>query len=188
MNHRYKTRVPGVTSGRFLPLNPLALAAVLTLGAALPFSLPAAAAAQASGLSIDQRSGQVLRRPVPDENTLARLVWGTMVALDNANRTENYSVFYQLGTPAFQARNSPAQLAQTFAPLRERRVDIGRAVLSTPTYYIPPSVDAQGRLRLRGGFDYRPRSIRFDLLFSQQNGGWRITGVSVVEMSADAPK
>ncbi|MGB6230222.1 MAG: hypothetical protein WBF53_08855 [Litorimonas sp.] len=125
---------------------------------------------------------------VPDENTLARLVWGTMVALDNANRTGNYSVLHGLGTDEFQAQNSTRQLVGTFAPLRRNRVDVGRAILSTPTYYIPPAVTRDGDLRLRGGFDYRPKSIRFDLIYSLERGAWRITAMSVVEMDANAPK
>jgi len=125
---------------------------------------------------------------VPDENTLARLVWSTMVALDNANRTENYSVLNSLGTTAFKRRNSPAQLSNNFRDLRANRVDIGRAILSSPTYYIPPQITSQGHLRLRGGFDFRPNSIRFDLLYSLEDGGWRITAMSVVEMDANAPK
>ena len=111
-----------------------------------------------------------------------------MIALDQANRTGNYSVLYDLGTTAFQRSNSSEQLRATFASLRANRVDVGRAVLSTPAYYIPPDIDQRGQLRLRGGFDYRPKSIRFDLLFAQEEGGWRLNGISVVEMSSDAPK
>ena len=47
---------------------------------------------------------------------------------------------------------------------------------------------ADGTLRLRGGFDYRPKSIRFDVLYKQVGGGWRIHALSVVEMDASAPK
>ena len=105
---------------------------------------------------------------VPDENTLARLVWSTMIALDNANRTENYTVLYSLGSSKFKQRNSPAQLRQNFSSLRQNRVDIGRAILSSPTYYIPPVILSDGTLRLRGGFDYRPKSVRFDLIYTNE--------------------
>ncbi|MCI4644329.1 MAG: hypothetical protein MRY64_06055 [Hyphomonadaceae bacterium] len=124
---------------------------------------------------------------VPDENTLARLVWSTMIALDNANRTENYSVLYALGSDGFKARNSPDTLSATFAPLRMSRIDVGRAILIRPTYYIPPQVNGDGLLRLRGGFDYRPNSIRFDILFENRGGGWRIHALSVAEMDYNAP-
>jgi hypothetical protein len=128
------------------------------------------------------------QRNLPDENTLARLVWSTMVALDNANRTDNYSVLYQLGTVGFQRQNTPAKLNQSFANLRENRVDIGRAILSTPTYYQPPAILTDGTLRLRGGFDFRPNSIRFDLIYKNIGGGWRINAISVVQMDSMSPR
>lgn len=176
-------RVPVTLPGRAPRLRFL-----LGLAAALSLLVSAPAIAQSSGYTLDTRSGTVLKRPVPDENTLARLVWSSMIALDQANRTGNYSVLYELGTTAFQRNNSPDQLRATFTALRTNRVDVGRAVLNSPNYYIPPDIDQRGQLRLRGGFDYRPKSIRFDLLFAQEGGGWRINGISVVEMSADAPR
>lgn len=127
-------------------------------------------------------------RAAPDANTQARLVWSTLVALDNANRTGNYDVLYALGSPGFQQGNSPEALAQSFAPLRQSRIDVGRAILVSPTYYIPPAIDGQGNLRLRGGFEFRPRTIRFDMIFAQIGDGWRLHALSVVEADASAPR
>lgn len=154
------------------------------------------AALSISGMSIPEAShsqttsqAQIQSQyALPNENTLARLVWSTMIALDNANRTNNYSILYQLGSPSFQKRNTPAQLSNIFSLLRANRVDIGRTVLSTPNYYTPPNILPDGTLRLRGGFDYRPKSIRFDLIYANINGGWQINAIAVVEMDSTAPK
>lgn len=183
MTPKKKSLIPGALSEWVIVcVSALALLALALLG------VPGAAYAQSSGFTLDRRTGTVLKRPVPDENTLARLVWSTMIALDNANRTDDYSVLYALGTTGFRRTNSIDQLRANFTVLRDNRVDVGRAILSTPSYYIPPEINQRGHLRLRGGFDYRPRSIRFDLIYAQEGGGWRINAVSVVEMSADAPK
>ena len=130
----------------------------------------------------------IYKQAVPDENVLARLVWSSMIALDNANRTNNYTVLSNLGSPSFQRQNSPEGLSRIFSNLRQNRVDIGRTILSTPNYYQPPSILPDGTLRLRGGFDYRPKSIRFDLIYANIGGGWQIAAISVVEMDAGAPK
>lgn len=124
----------------------------------------------------------------PDLTTCARLVWATMITVDNANRTENYSVLRDIGSRDFQALNSTGKLADVFADLRRNRVDVGRAILLEPTYYLPPNVDDQGVLRMRGGFEFRPRSLRFDLLFTFEDGGWRLLGVSILETASDAPR
>lgn len=147
-------------------------------------SIPVSGFAQTPDIQPQQRYQQAL----PDENVLARLVWSTMVALDNANRTDNYSILNSLGSPQFQMRNSPEQLSDIFLNLRQNRVDIGRTILSTPRYYIPPAILPDGTLRLRGGFDYRPKSIRFDLIYVNIGGGWQINAISVVEMDAGDPK
>ena len=124
----------------------------------------------------------------PDENTSARLVWSTMVALDNANRTGNYTVLRELGSPSFQSRNSQLVLSSVFADLRDNRVDVGRAIMTKPTYYLPPTLTPEGELRLRGAFEYRPKSLRFDLIYKNLNGGWRLHAISVAQMDFDAPR
>lgn len=156
----------------------------LTLGLATFGWVSQTATAQTS----QQSQRTTYRQAVPDENILARLVWSTMIALDNANRTNNYTVLNSLGSPEFQRRNSPERLSEIFSDLRQNRVDVGRTILSTPSYYRTPEILADGTLRLRGGFDYRPKSVRFDLIYANIGGGWRITAISVVELDAGAPK
>lgn len=142
----------------------------------------------ANAQTTKQAKSAPIKQPVPDENVLARLVWSTMISLDNANRTNNYTVLHNLGSPSFQRRNSPDRLSDIFSNLRQNRVDVGRTILSTPSYYQPPVILADETLRLRGGFDYRPKSIRFDLVYANLSGGWQITAISVVEMDANVPK
>lgn len=131
--------------------------------------------------SVSMAQGAV---PAPHPDTQARLIWSTMVALDNANRTGDYSVLHALGSEGFRARHSAIQLSQTFESLRVNRIDVGRALMISPTYYIPPQINEQGQLRLRGGFEFRPRSLLFDALYVNENGGWRIHALSVAEADA----
>lgn len=127
-------------------------------------------------------------RSVPPARTLARLVWTVLITLDNANRLDDYSILRRLGSPGFQRGNSAAALSARFAGLRNARVDVGRVIHQNPQFFIPPSIDAQGRLRLRGGFDDRPRQIRFDMVFARDGGAWRLDALSVVDMDSDAPR
>ena len=163
----------------------------LSLAWLLPISLLCLSSMTQQGYAqspSSQRQIQMTRQVVPDENVLARLVWSTMIALDNANRTNNYTVLNSLGSEDFQRRNSPERLSGIFSNLRQNRIDLGRTILSTPSYYRPPEILSDGSLRLRGGFDYRPKSIRFDLIYSNIGGGWQISAISVVEMDASEPK
>ncbi|MEM7729101.1 MAG: hypothetical protein AAF311_07475 [Pseudomonadota bacterium] len=125
---------------------------------------------------------------VPDEAALARLVWAAMVTLDNANDSGDYGVLHATGSQELRRANTPEQLAATFAPMRDNRIDLTRTLSVMPTYYLAPAFDAQGRLRLRGAFEQRPRTVRFDLLFAFEGGEWRPSALSVVDVAADAPR
>lgn len=107
-----------------------------------------------------------------------------MIALDNANRTGDYSILHALGAPGFQTNNTVGSLYDTFRGFRESRTDLGRAILIEPTYYLPRTIDDKGLLRLRGGFETRPMALRFDIMFQQVDGAWRILALSIIEQAS----
>jgi len=121
--------------------------------------------------------------PVPDRLTSLKLLWSIMAAVDHANRTGNYSVLRDLGTPAFQSNNDPASLGAIFAGLRRQQVDLSDTLLVTPTWEIAPQMVSPTVLRMRGSFPLRPQAIAFDLLFAW-NRGWRLDGVAVQAVPA----
>lgn len=143
-----------------------AAARLICAGALLALAAPAAA-----------------QQPPPsavDGTTAARLVWSTMVALDQANLTGNYSVLRDLAAPGFQANNSPATLAGTFAALRTQQVDLTTCLIVAPSFEFPPAIVQGGLLRLRGSFALRPRGVAFDMLFANVGGQWRLFGLAVI--------
>jgi len=99
--------------------------------------------------------------------------------LNDANRSGNYTVLRDLAAPGFQARNSPADLAQSFADLRHRNFDLFAAALLAPQFTAAPALDGSGRLRLAGFFPTTPLRITFDLTFQSVAGEWRLLAVSV---------
>ncbi|WP_022698917.1 hypothetical protein [Euryhalocaulis caribicus] len=117
-----------------------------------------------------------------------KMVWSTLLAVDHANRTNNYTVLWSLGSPGFKEQNSPEQLSQIFSDLRAQRVDLSQSLTAEPAFYLPPQVEDNGLLRLRGAFEFRPVSIRFDLYYQMVEGGWRLHGISVspARMNADS--
>jgi len=142
----------------------LALAALAQPGGAALAQAPPAAAAPAL--------------PVPDEATSLKMLWSAMAAVDHANRTGNYSVLRDLGSPAFQANNNAANLAAIFAGLRGQDVDLSATLLATPAWDIAPTMIQPRMLRMRGRFALRPAGIAFDLLFTWDSA-WRIEGIAV---------
>jgi hypothetical protein len=122
----------------------------------------------------------------PSKGEVARLVWTTLIALDHANRTGNYTVLRDLSAPGFRAANDAARLAGVFA--RTRDLPLGRVVLYAPQMAVPPEIVEDGALRLRGRIPMRPEAVLFDMLFAQQGVDWRLLGLSVGRGEPSVPE
>src|ERR1700680_4931868 len=109
--------------------------------------------------------------PVSIEQALY-LIRSTLLTLNDANRSGNYSVMRDLAAPDFQARNTAADLAQIFSDLRRRNFDLYGAALLAPQITVAQALDADKRLRLTGFFATRPQQINFDLTFQVAGGQW----------------
>lgn len=116
---------------------------------------------------------------VPAESSLVVLVRTTLVALDQANRTGNYGVFRDLGSPSFHNANSEARLAEIFASQRKQRIDMRLVTILEPHFTTKPFVDKKNLLRLSGFFDTQPRRINFDMAFGLAGGRWKLFGIAV---------
>jgi hypothetical protein len=123
---------------------------------------------------------------VPDAATLLALIRTALIALDQANRTGNYTVLRDIGSPAFQAANSAAQLAVSFTKLRDAKLDLTPIAVVTPKATEPPAITNQGMLRIVGAFPTKPIQINFQLLFQLVEGKWRVYALSVGAQSAAA--
>ena len=110
--------------------------------------------------------------------TLAVLIKGTVTALDQANLTGNYSVLRDLGTPAFREKLDQGALAEAFAEVKARRLDLSQALLVNPNVTRRPEFK-NGEMILTGYFPADPLNITFDLRFAQLDGVWRLAWIRV---------
>ncbi len=107
------------------------------------------------------------------------LVRTSLLALNDANRTGNYTVLRDLAAPSFREKNSAADLAQVFAEMRRARLDLSMAALQQPQFDGPPSLDAERRMRLKGFYPTEPNRVVFDLSFEAVGGHWQLHGVTI---------
>ncbi len=116
---------------------------------------------------------------IPDANGLTILVRTTIVALNHANHTGNYTVFRDLGAPAFQKANTAAKLASIYANLRAQNLNFGPIVLFNPKFTKQPALNKQRMLRLTGFFPTSPLRVHFDLIYEWIENRWRLFGIAV---------
>jgi hypothetical protein len=133
-------------------------------------------------LTVEQASGQV-----PDAYKLNMLIRTTLIALNQANQTGNYSVLRDLGTPQFQALNSDAHLGEIFAALRNRKLDLSPLLFFDPKLIREPALQS-GLLRLTGYIPTDPERILFDMGFERVGDQWRLSAIVIdVQPLKDPP-
>jgi hypothetical protein len=110
-----------------------------------------------------------------------------LLALDQANKTGNYSVLRDLGAPGFQEANTTARLSEIFARLRNEKLDLSGVSVLEPQLSLLPQIDSNGMMRMAGFFPSVPMQIKFDLVYAPVSGQWRLFGIGVnVERSMPA--
>jgi hypothetical protein len=113
-----------------------------------------------------------------DRNGVLILIRSTLLALDQANKTGNYTVLRDIGAPGFQTHTA-ARLGEIFAKLRNDNLDLSGVAVIEPQLNLLPQIEANGLMHLAGFFPSVPTQVNFDLLFAPVNGQWRLFGISV---------
>lgn len=143
-----------------------------------------AAFAQTNATPKAPPAAQEQQRPPATLEQALYLIRATLLTLNDANRSGNYTVLRDLAAPAFQAKNTAADLSMIFADLRRRNFDLHAAAIIAPRLDEPPGLNPNGMLRLVGMFPTRPLQIQFDLLFQTVDGKWKLFGISVATPEA----
>ena len=69
---------------------------------------------------------------VPEAAKLRLLIYTSLIAINQANLTGNYTVLRDLGAPAFRDANTSARLVEIFSGLRRRNIDLSPILLLDP--------------------------------------------------------
>jgi hypothetical protein len=165
---------------RLLAVGAVVLISVMS-GAAVVMLLPHAQA-QAPKQSVPApKQPPQAQAPKPaqiDRNGVMILIRSTLLALDQANKTGNYTVLRDLGSPNFQA-NSAARLAEIFAQQRKDNVDLSGVAVIDPQLTLLPQIEANGMMHMAGFFPSVPTQVNFELGFEPVGGRWRLFALSV---------
>ncbi len=119
------------------------------------------------------------RLAMPADDVLLMLVQSSILALNQANATGNYTVLRGLASPAFQQANSAERLSALFSNLRQRGLDLSPIVLFQPKLFRKPEMSPEGLIRVMGFFPTEPERVNFELIYQPVNGRWRLFGIAV---------
>jgi hypothetical protein len=136
-------------------------------------------------IAAQQPPAQATKPANIDRNGVLMLIRSAILALDQANKTGNYTVLRDLGSPGFQA-NTAARLAEIFATQRNDKTDLSGVAVIDPQLTLLPEIDQNGMMRMAGFFPSVPSQVNFDLLYAPVDGQWRIFGISL-KIGSSAP-
>src|SRR4029077_10547867 len=155
--------------------------ALLAAGTATVMLWPPAQAQAPKQPAPKQQSQPQAQAPKPaqiDRNGVLILIRQTLLALDQANKTGNYTVLRDLGSPDFQA-NTAARLAEIFAQQRRDNVDLSGVAVIDPQLTLLPQIEANGMMHMAGFFPSVPTQVNFELGYAPVNGRWRLFALSI---------
>lgn len=153
----------------------LGLATLLAAALALPVAgqdKPKQPAAQATAPAQQQLA-------VPQAEKLILLIRLSLLTLNDALQTGNYTVLRDRGGPSFRQANSASGLARVFANLEAQRIDLAPVAVMTPQLSDAQIVGPEQRLLVKGFFPGQPTQINFELIYEPAAGQWQLFGVSV---------
>jgi hypothetical protein len=115
---------------------------------------------------------------VPAPEALVIMIRTSLVALSQANSTNNYTVLSAISSPNFRQENTPQRLSQVFEPFRTNNIDLGPVTFVAPQLSSPARIE-NGRLRIIGFFPTAPMQVEYDLTYEPVGGAWQLFGLSV---------
>jgi hypothetical protein len=126
---------------------------------------------------------------IPSADVIVILIRSTLLSLNDALRTGNYTVLRDLASPSFREANNAGRLHQIFSSLSAQRIDLSAVAILAPKLTLGPSIDQDKRLHIAGYFPGEPVQLNFELVFEAVASQWRLYGIAVnpaKSVSADA--
>lgn len=128
----------------------------------------------------------VVGADLPPSDVLENMVRSVLVAVNQANFTDNYSVLHALGTRELQTRMKPEDISKSLEVLRKKNIDL-TTVLSSPVQFsMPPAVGEDGLLKLAGSISAKPHKIDFGIVYFPVAGFWRIDALTLSASNTEA--
>jgi hypothetical protein len=117
---------------------------------------------------------------MPHAEQIVLLLRTTLLTLNDALQTGNFTVLRDAAAPGFREAHSAARLSVIFADLTQRGVELSAVAIIGPQLTEAPAINAQtGMLHLKGYFPGQPVRIDFEILYQAVQGRWRVFGLSV---------
>jgi hypothetical protein len=117
--------------------------------------------------------------PVPSETALERLITESLMDLNQAVQTADFTAFHDKLSDDWKKQTTPQALLKAFQGFVDEKIDIGAIKQSHPRVAPPAAVNDNGVLVVAGHYPVQPSRVGFKLKYEDEGSGWKLIGVSV---------
>jgi len=146
----------------------------------VPTSLPVVSkSALCSRLALAVAAALLIASPaaaeekVPSPITQEVLIKASLMTLNDANVTGNYSVLHAKLAKSLREEVTPDKLKQVFKSFTDQKIDFDIVAAKAPVATKDAVVDARGALVLRGYFEVAASRVTYELDFVPSEGEWK---------------
>ena len=116
---------------------------------------------------------------LPDKE-LKALVFDSLFAFNKAVQEKNFAQFHEERlSPQFRKQFPLEKFTAAFQVFIDKGYDISNIAKSEPVFDIPPAIDSDGLLVLKGHYPTRPNKVTFELTYIYESSAWKLLGINV---------
>ena len=101
------------------------------------------------------------------------LIKTSLLTLNDANLTGNYTVLHAKLAKPFREQFNPDRLKQVFKPFADKKLDLGPIAAKPLIATADTLIDNRGALVLRGYFDTSPSRVYYEFDFVPSESEWK---------------
>lgn len=123
---------------------------------------------------------------LPSATQIVVLVRTTILTLNDAIQTGNFSVMLDKAAASIRTTNNSGSLYKSYSQLVELRPDLSSVAIISPELTRAEIADG-GLLRLDGVLPSSPITVKFNLNFTSESGKWRWKGIGLTFLTVPVP-
>ena len=117
---------------------------------------------------------------LPPEKELRALVFDSLFAFNKAVQKKDFAEFHeQRLSPQFRKQFPLAKFTAAFQVFIDKGYDISNIAKSEAVFDVPPAIDSEGLLVLKGHYPTRPNKVTFKLTYVNESSAWKLLGINV---------
>ena len=117
---------------------------------------------------------------LPKDKELKALAFDSLFAFNKAVQEKSFAQFHEERlSPQFRKQFPLDKFTAAFQVFIDKGYDISNIAKSDPVFDIPPAIDSDGLLVLKGHYPTRPNKVTFKLTYVYESSAWKLLGINV---------